>query len=98
MSQTKCYLCFLSSASAKESEKVNQKDKVNNANSAFILINLQISRGCPSGSIGQGGPAGQGGPGGPGFSGGQGGQDGQGGQGGKYDICIGPSDWPSPHR
>ena len=55
MSQTKCYLCFLSSASANKSEKVKQLHKVNNANSAFILINLLISRGCHSGSIGQGG-------------------------------------------
>ena len=42
-------------------------------NSAFILINLLISRECHSGLIGQGGP------GGPGGSGGQGGQGGQGG-------------------
>ena len=58
MSQTKCYLCFLSSASANKSEKVKQLDKVNNANSAFFLKNLLISRGCHSGSIGEGGPAG----------------------------------------
>ena len=57
-----------------------QQDKVNHANSAFILINLLISRGCHSGSIGQGslggpsgsgGPDGPGGPGDPGFPGGQ---------------------------
>ena len=48
-----------------------KQDQVNNSNRAFILINRLISRGCHSGSIGQGGP---GVPGGPGC--GQGGQPG----------------------
>ena len=62
-----------------------QQDKVNHANSAFILINLLISRGCHSGSIGQGGlggPIGSGGPDGPGGPGGTGGTGGTGGPGG----------------
>ena len=55
-----------------------KQDQVNNANSAFILINCLISRGFQSGLIGLGGPCGPGGPGGPGgqlvrWSGGQGG-------------------------
>ena len=37
----------------KEDIKAEQ-DQVNNANSAFILKNLLISRGCQSGLIGQG--------------------------------------------
>ena len=58
-----------SNANACKTE-VNQgiEDKVNNANSVFILIDLLISLGCHSG---------QGGPGGPSVSGGQ---DGEGGQ------------------
>ena len=46
---------------------LNKQDQVNNANSAFILINLLIIRGCQSGLIGQvnpGVPGVQGGPGG----------------------------------
>ena len=39
-----------------------KQNQVNNANSAFILINLLISLGCQSSSIGQGGPGGPGGP------------------------------------
>ena len=45
-------------------------------NSALILIDSLISRGCQSASIGPGGPGGpgsQGGPGGPGGPGGTGG-------------------------
>ena len=53
------------------------QDKVNNANSAFILINR---RRIQSGSIGPGSPGGPSGPGGPGVPDGQGGQGGQGGQ------------------
>ena len=34
---------------------IQKQDQVNNANSAFILINCLISRGCQSGSIGPGG-------------------------------------------
>ena len=33
--------------------KVTKQDQVNNANSAFILINCLVSRVCQSGSIGQ---------------------------------------------
>ena len=33
--------------------KVTKQDQVNNANSAFILINCLISQGCQSGSISQ---------------------------------------------
>ena len=33
--------------------KVTKQDQVNNANSAFMLINCLISRGFQSGSIGQ---------------------------------------------
>ena len=50
-----------------------QQDKVNNAKSAFIMINFLISQGCHSGLIGQDDPGCQGGPGslgGPGGSGG----------------------------
>ena len=50
-----------------------KQDQVNNSNPAFILINRLISRGCQSGSIGQGGP---GVPGGPGRKSGQGDQPG----------------------
>ena len=39
-------------------------DEIENANSAFIFINLLIIRGCQCGSIGQGGPCWPGGPGG----------------------------------
>ena len=35
---------------------IQKQDQVNNANSAFILINCLISQGCQSGSIGQGSP------------------------------------------
>ena len=55
---------------------IQKQDQVNNANSAFILINLLISQGCQNGLIGQGGlggPGGQGGQGGSGWSGSQGG-------------------------
>ena len=44
--------------------------QVNNANSAFILINCLIGRGCQSHLIGQGGPGGSGDPDGPGGPGG----------------------------
>ena len=50
--------------------KVTKQDQVNNANSAFILINCLISQGCQSGSIGEGipcvprGPCGKSGQGG----------------------------------
>ena len=52
------------------------QEHVKNANSAFILIILLISRGCQIGLIGQGGPGGPGGQGGQGgpvvrWSGGQ---------------------------
>ena len=50
-------------------KNTNEEDKVINANSAAILINLLISRGCHSGSIGPGGPSGPGGPGGQGVQG-----------------------------
>ena len=63
------------------SPKQVKQNQVNNANSAFILINLLISQGCHSGSFGQDDPGGPGGPCGPGGSGSQGGQGGQGGQG-----------------
>ena len=56
--------------------KGRNQDQVNNANSAFILINLLISQGFQSGSIGPGGPGSPGGPSGPG---GPGGPDGPGG-------------------
>ena len=36
----------------------HKQDQVNNANSAFILINRLISLGFQSGSIGPGGPGG----------------------------------------
>ena len=49
------------------------------------MINLLISWGCHSGSIGQGG---RGGPAGPGGSGGQVSQDGQGGQGGQDGQVV----------
>ena len=68
-----------------------KQDEVNNANSAFILINLLISWGCHSGLIGKGGPCG---PVGPGGSGGQvvrgvlGGQGGQGGQDGQVRQVV----------
>ena len=39
-----------------------KQDKVNNANSVFILINLLISWGCHSGSIGQAQGVGRQGP------------------------------------
>ena len=39
-------------------ETTDKQDLVNNANSAFILINRLISRDCQSGSIGPGGPGG----------------------------------------
>ena len=51
-----------------------KQDKVNNANSAFILINCLISQGFQSGSIGPGGPGGPGVPDGSGVPDGQGGQ------------------------
>ena len=54
-----------------------KQDQVNNANSAFILINRLISRGFQSGSIGPGGPGGPGCPDGPGDPGGPGGPGGQ---------------------
>ena len=59
---------------------LSQFDQVNNANSAFILINCWISQGFQSGSIGPGGP---GGPGGPDSLGCPGVPDGQGGRGGR---------------
>ena len=63
-----------------------EQAQVNNANSAFILINRLISQGFQSGSIGPGGPGGPGnpdgpdGPGGPGSPGGPGDLHGPGGQ------------------
>ena len=71
-----------------------QQDKVNNAKSAFIMINFLISQGCHSGLIGQddpggpGGPGSPGSPGGPGGPGGSGGQGGQGGQGGVRMVSV----------
>ena len=67
----------------------SKQDQVNNANSAFILINCLVSSGLQSSFIGPGGPGdlgGQGGPGSPGGPdlpsgpGGLGVPDGQGGQ------------------
>ena len=49
-----------------------KQDEVNNANSAFILINLLISWGCHRGLIGKGDPCGPGGSGGQVGSGGSG--------------------------
>ena len=49
---------------------IQKQDQVNNANSAFILINCLISRSFQSGLIGPGGPVGPGGPDGPGGQGG----------------------------
>ena len=43
-----------------------RQDQVNNANSAFILINCLISQGFQSDSIGLGSPGSPGGPSGPG--------------------------------
>ena len=54
-----------------------KQDQVNNANSAFILINCWISQGFQSGSIGPGGPGGPDSLGCPGVP------DGQGGRGGR---------------
>ena len=61
------------------SKSLSQQVQVNNANSAFFLINRLISQGFQSGSIGPGGP---GSPGGPSGTGGPGGRDGPGGPGG----------------
>ena len=69
-------------------QQQGKQDKVNNANSAFFLINHLISWGCQSGSIGQvcpGGSGGRSGQGGLGGSGGPGGQGSQGSQGGQGD-------------
>ena len=55
-----------------------EQDQVNNANSAFILINCLISRGYQGRSIGQSGSIGQGGPGVP---------DGPGGSVGPVGPC-----------
>ena len=62
----------------RQDEDEDEQDKVNNVNSAFILINLLISQGCQSGLIGQGGPGGPDGPSGPGGPGGSGGSGSQG--------------------
>ena len=78
----------------------HKQDQVNNANSAFILINRWISLGFQSGLIGPGGlggPIGPGGPSGPdrpGVSDGQSGQGGQGGQGGQVVRRSGGPDGP----
>ena len=56
------------------------QDKVNNANSAFILINRLISQGFQSVLIGPGGPGDRDGPDGPGGPGGPGVQCDIGGQ------------------
>ena len=47
----------------------NKQDQLNNANSAFILTNILISRVYQSGQSGQSGLIGQGGPSGPGSPG-----------------------------
>ena len=47
-----------------------KQDQVNNANSAFILINCLVSQGLKSSLIGPGGPGDLGGQGGPGSPGG----------------------------
>ena len=79
--------------------RVTKQDQVNNANSAFILINHLISQGFQSVSIGRGGPGSPGGlsgPGGPGSPGGASGPYGPGGPGGSggLDGSCGPS---GPH-
>ena len=68
---------------------------MNNANSAFILINRLISRGFQSGSIGPGGPGGPGSPDGPGGPGGTGGTSNPGAPGGqvKWSRLSMWSDW-----
>ena len=61
--------------------KEEKQDQVNNATSAFILINSLISRNSKKGLIGPSALGGPGGPDGPGGPGGQGVQYGQGGSG-----------------
>ena len=56
------------------SKSLSQQVQVNNANSAFILINRLISQGFQSGSIGPGGPGGPYRSYGPGVPVGQGGK------------------------
>ena len=64
-------------------ETLREQDQVNNANSAFILINRMTSQGFQSGQIGPGGPGGPGGPDGSCGPYGPGDPSGQGGPGGE---------------